>query len=335
MDEDQARLAGLSNAAIARQLNASLEGATGGAVLEGTEELPVQVRVSNEVRSRMDAVVSLDLSPDSQGATSTKTVPLTALSDLELLPEIATILHYDGRRMNEVQAYVTAGTLPADVLADFQQRLADADFTLPPGYSMELGGEAAERNNAVGNLMANVGVLGVLIVATLVLSFNSFRMASIVGVVAFLSVGPGIGALSLSGYPFGFMAIVGSMGLIGVAINDAIVVLAAIREDTEARTGSPTAIREVVVRSTRHVLATSLTTIAGFAPLILGGGGFWPPLAMCIAGGVGAATILALTLTPAMYVMLMCPKCPIHAAETIGDRTMVGAAGPGLLVTSD
>jgi len=338
VDEDQARLAGLSNAAIARQLNASLEGMTGGAILEGTEELPVRVRVSNEVRSKMDAVVSLDLSPDSQGATATKTVPLTALSDVELLPEIATILHFDGRRMNEVQAYVTAGTLPAEVLADFQQRLANADFTLPPGYSMELGGEAAERNNAVGNLMANVGVLGVLMVATLVLSFNSFRMATIVGVVAVLAVGPGIGALSLSGYPFGFMAIVGSMGLIGVAINDAIVVLAAIREDADARTGVPTAIRAVVVRSTRHVLATSLTTIAGFAPLILGGGGFWPPLAVCIAGGVGAATILALTLTPAMYVMLMCPKCPIRASEyptAHNDRLPVGVQVAGVLADND
>ena len=338
VDEDQARLAGLSNAAIAKQLNASLEGMTGGAVLEGTEELPVRVRVSNEVRSKMDSVVSLDLRPDSQGSTANKTVPLTALSDVELLPEIATILHFDGRRMNEVQAYVTAGTLPAEVLTDFQQRLADADFTLPSGYSMELGGEAAERNNAVGNLMANVGVLGVLMVATLVLSFNSFRMASIVGVVAFLAVGPGIGVLSLSGYPFGFMAIVGSMGLIGVAINDAIVVLAAIREDAEARVGEPTAIREVVVRSTRHVLATSLTTIAGFAPLILGGGGFWPPLAVCIAGGVGAATILALTLTPAMYVILMCPKCPILAAEASaasGNLLPTRVEASGVLATSD
>ena len=175
-------------------------------------------------------------------------------------------------------------------------------------------------------------------VATLVLSFNSFRMATIVGVVAVLSVGPGVGALSLSGYPFGFMAIVGSMGLIGVAINDAIVVLAAIREDTEARTGEPTAIREVVVRSTRHVLATSLTTIAGFAPLILGGGGFWPPLAVCIAGGVGAATILALTLTPAMYILLMCPNCPIRAAENPtarNERLPVGVEVAGVLAVND
>lgn len=338
VDEDQARLAGLSNAAIAQQLNALLEGATGGAVLEETEELPVQVRVSNEVRSRMESVVSVDLNPNGQGAMAADAVPLTALSDVELLPEVASILHYDGRRMNEVQAYVTAGKLPAEVLADFQKRLADHNFALPPGYSMELGGEAAERNNAVGNLMANVGVLGVLMVATLVLSFNSFRMATIVGVVAVLSVGPGVGALSLSAYPFGFMAIVGSMGLIGVAINDAIVVLAAIREDPEARTGEPAAIREVVVRSTRHVLATSLTTIAGFAPLILGGGGFWPPLAVCIAGGVGGATILALTLTPAMYILLMCPKCPIQSAEQStfrAERSPVGVGSAGVLAIND
>jgi multidrug efflux pump subunit AcrB len=106
------------------------------------------------------------------------------------------------------------------------------------------------------------------------------------------------------------MGIVGTMGLIGVAINDSIVVLAALRENQEARTGDPAAVRDVVLRSTRHVLSTTLTTIAGFLPLILGGGGFWPPLATAIAGGVSGATIMALYLIPSGYVLAMCPRCP-------------------------
>ena len=61
-------------------------------------------------------------------------------------------------------------------------------------------------------------------------------------------------------------------GLVGVAINDTIVVLAAIREDPQARVGEPAAVRDVVVRSTRHVLSTTLTTVAGFTPLMLAGG---------------------------------------------------------------
>jgi multidrug efflux pump subunit AcrB len=129
-------------------------------------------------------------------------------------------------------------------------------------------------------------------------------MAALVGVVAVLSVGLGLGALWAMGYPFGFMAIIGTMGLIGVAINDTIVVLAALREDEQARLGRVDAVRDVVVRSSRHVIATTLTTIVGFLPLILGGGGFWPPLAVSIAGGVVGATLLALFFIPSAYILV-------------------------------
>ncbi len=122
--------------------------------------------------------------------------------------------------------------------------------------------------------------------------------------VAILSIGLGLGALWLWGFPFGFMAIVGTMGLIGVAINDAIIVLAGIRGSEAARAGDCDAIQDVVFRSTRHVLARTMTTMAGFAPLLMAGGPFWPPLAITIAGGVGGATVLALIFVPATYIIL-------------------------------
>jgi len=120
------------------------------------------------------------------------------------------------------------------------------------------------------------------------------------------------------------MAIVGTMGLVGVAINDSIVVVAAIREDAAARAGDREAIREVVVRSSRHVVATSLTTIAGFMPLIVAGGGFWPPLAVAVAGGVGGATVLALFSVPAAYLMLMCPACGVAPRSMTPKGTVTG-----------
>ncbi len=308
VDEEQARLAGLDHTSVARQLDAALEGATGGSVLEATEELPVRVRVSNPRRGRLSEIGSIDLLPVATPA-GREQVPLSSVAGVALQPEIALIPHFNTVRMNEVQAYITAGVLPAEVLADFQARLAASDFQLPPGYSYEFGGEASKRDDAIGNLMSSVGVLMVLMVATLVLSFSSFRMAGVIGAVAVLSVGLSLGALALFGYPFGFMGIVGTMGLIGVAINDSIVVLAALREDPLAREGNPAAVRDVVVRSTRHVLSTTLTTIAGFLPLLLGGGGFWPPLATTIAGGVSGATILALYFVPSSYVLVMCQGC--------------------------
>jgi multidrug efflux pump subunit AcrB len=177
-------------------------------------------------------------------------------------------------------------------------------LNLPAGYEMEFGGEFAERNEAVGRLSASLGVLAVVMAATLVLSFGSFRLAAIIAVVAGTSAGLGFGSLWLFGYPFGFMAIVGTMGLIGVAINDSIVVLAALREDELARIGHPRAIRDVIVRSSRHIFATTFTTIAGFLPLIMEGGGFWPPLAITIAGGVAGATLLALVFVPSSYMLV-------------------------------
>ena len=145
-------------------------------------------------------------------------------------------------------------------------------------------------------------------VATLVLSLGSFRLAAVIGVVAIASFGLGLFAIWLFGYPFGFNPIIGTVGLIGVAINDSIVVLAAIQQHTLAKIGNKPAIKEVVLRSTRHVIATTLTTAVGFVPLLLGGGEFWPPLAIAIAGGVIGATLLALYLIPAAYLIVIRSK---------------------------
>ncbi len=309
VDEEKARLAGLDHLQIADQLETTLEGAVGGSVLEATEQLPVRVRFANRERADLNSIASLDLLPPSaNNKDGHPGVPLSTLASVSLRPDTAAIPRRDGQRMNEVQGFIRAGVLPAEVLAKFQQQLDRSGFQLPPGYSLKYGGESAKRDDAVGNLMANVGVLMVMMVATLVLSFSSFRIAGVVGAVAALSVGLGLGALWLFGYPFGFMAIVGTMGLVGVAVNDAIVVMAALREEPRARAGQPDAVRDVVMRSTRHVVATSLTTMAGFAPLVLSGGGFWPPLAVTIAGGVGGATILALYFVPSAYILAMCRR---------------------------
>lgn len=308
LDEEKARLAGLDHTQVARQLAAATEGALGGTVLEETEELPVRVRLPKAQRADLADISSLDLiSPTASGDGPLRTIPFSAIGHLELKPEISAVTRLNKLRMNEVKAYIDAGVLPSVVLAKLKARLAAHGFEFPPGYELSLGGEAKGRNQAIGNLMSSVGVLMVLMVATLVLSFSSFRSAALIGAVGMFSVGLGLAALWLFGFPFGFMAIVGTMGLIGVAINDSIVVLAALREDDQARIGNPIAVRNVVMKGTRHVVATTATTVVGFLPLVLAGGGFWPPLAISIAGGVVGATMLALTFVPTVHMVLACP----------------------------
>ena len=144
-----------------------------------------------------------------------------------------------------------------------------------------------------------------LMLATIILSFRSVRLATVIAVVAMLSVGLGLLSLWIGGYARGFNAIIGIAGLIGVAINGTIVVIAAIRSDAGACVGDCEGIVEQTVGATRHIVSTVFTTIGGFVPLILfSGGDFWPPLAIVIAGGVGFSITLSLFFTPAVYRLL-------------------------------
>jgi multidrug efflux pump subunit AcrB len=307
-DEEEARLAGLSLVDIAGQLSARLEGATGGSVLEANQELPVRVRAGREERGSLADITAGSLLPAARAPRPGSDtgplpgVPLAALAEVELVPELAGITRRNGERTNTVQAFLEPYALIAESLQDFRQRLEAADLALPPGYRIEFGGEDEERGEALAQLLAFALPLFVIMAGTTILSFNSFRMAAIIGVVAGLSVGLAMLGVWIFGYPLGFLAIVGTMGLVGLAINGAIVVLSALRADAGACAADAERAREVVMGATRHILATTLTTMGGFFPLIAFGGRFWPPLATAIAGGVAGSALLALYLAPSLFI---------------------------------
>nr|WP_235015495.1 efflux RND transporter permease subunit [Oceanicoccus sp. KOV_DT_Chl] len=94
------------------------------------------------------------------------------------------------------------------------------------------------------------------------------------------------------------------MGLIGLAINAAIVILAELKSDPDAVAGNQQAIVLGVVRCSRHILSTTITTVMGFLPLILAGGGFWPPFAVVIAGGTVLTTILSFYFVPVVFYLM-------------------------------
>ena len=298
---EDAQLAGLRPGEIASQLSSQLDGALGGFVLQETEQIPVRVRIAGSQRANFEDLNQLNLVFPSTDGNVSKQVPLSAVARLKLEPTTATVARINSIRMQEVQVFLEAGTLPSKVQANVIRKMEEIGWTVPPRYSMAFGGESSKRGEAIGNLMASVGILIAAMITTLVLSIGSFRGAMIIGAVAMMAVGFGGASLCIFGYPFGFMAIVGIMGLIGIAINDSIVVLTALREDSDASQGDEQAILRVTLHETRHVLATTFTTIGGFLPLILAGGGFWPPMAIAIAGGVVGCTLLALIFVPSTF----------------------------------
>lgn len=304
--ETEAKLAGMPLTELAGQVEGAFEGSLGGSVLEDIESLPVRVRHAGIDRDQPGDLRKLNLvTTDERGQPSW--TPVTALASLELRPEQGGITRRDGQRVNEILGYAKPDVLAIDITEDVLAKLDAEGFELPPGYQLELGGEAENRNEAVGNLMLYLPVIITLTVATLILTFRSVRIALILLLVAPLSAGFGLLATWAMGFPISFNTILGTIGLMGLTFNDNIVVLAALVKNKKAAAGDPDAIVATVLRSSRHLVSTTLTTIGSFLPLLIFiGGQFWPPLAIVLAGGVGGSTLLAFTFTPAMFRLLAC-----------------------------
>lgn len=314
IDEAKARLLGLDIVDIARQLDTALVGQTGGSLVEGTEQLPVRVRMGDGLRGDLTALTTMPiLLPNAglvSGTGSFPAVPLSEIAYAVMEPAESVITRTDGLRENTIQAFILPGVLPEEALQDVLAELERRDFTLPAGYSLELGGDSDERSNTVGNLMASVGLIATLTLATIAMTFNSFRLTAVALVVCILSAGLSLLALAVLQFPFGINAIIGVIGSIGVSINATIIILTALQQDPEAAAGDTNAMARVVTGSSRHILSTTVTTFGGFLPLILEGGGFWPPFAVAIAGGVLLSTVVSFYFTPPAFALLRPRKTP-------------------------
>tara|TARA_R110000868_G_scaffold255659_1_gene512246 strand:+ start:11896 stop:15009 length:3114 start_codon:yes stop_codon:yes gene_type:complete len=298
-DESASALAGQRLTQLASAMNAELEGVRAGSIVEGTEELPVIVIGPDSRRGTLT---------DLRAMTVGDGTPLSALGTMSLDAKTAVVSRRDGQRMNQILAYLDPYTLPAPVFADFQARLEASDFQLPPGYAIRIGGEAENSGEAIGNL-AGVGIPLVLVMAgAIMLVFNSFRMMLLILTTGFLSLGLAFFGVWLFNLPFGFNAIIGGLGLLGIAINGSIVVLSLLKASPAAMADDVIAQREIVMDATRHIVATTLTTMGGFIPILLTGDSFWMPLAAGISGGVAGSALLALYFTPAVFrIMTMKP----------------------------
>ncbi|WP_170337053.1 efflux RND transporter permease subunit [Ruegeria arenilitoris] len=308
IDEVKARLLGLDVADIAGQLDTALVGITGGSLIEGTEQLPVRVRLGDEVRSDLSAIVSMPILLPNAAAISAigvfPAVPLSELARPVLEPAESVITRTDGVRENTIQAFIVPGVLPEEALQDILEALDASGFVLPQGYSMSLGGDSDARSNTVGNLLASVGLIVTLSIATIVLTFNSFRLTLVSLVVCVLSAGLSMLSLAVMQFPFGITAIIGVIGSIGVSINAAIIILTGLQQDVDASQGNRAAMARVVTGSSRHIISTTITTFGGFLPLIIAGGAFWPPFAVAIAGGVLLSTVVSFYFTPPVFALV-------------------------------
>ena len=298
-NENASAMAGMTTGGLSRRLNSALMGDFAGTVQEGSTELHVRVRVADQYRDDMSDLITMPmLTSTGQG------IPLNELGEWKMQPTASAIDRRQGERVSTVQGYLVPFTLPAEVFKEFRTQINLQNFSLPPGYRLEIGGEAEQSAESMGNILPVFLFFTLAMAAVVILSLNSFRHAGLIGVTAILSFGLALFGVRLFGHPFGYMALIGTLGMMGLAINGAIIVLSALKASPQALSGDIEGTADVVVDATRHIISTTVTTIGGFVPLIVAGGTFWPPLATAIAGGVGGSAIIALYMVPAVFTAL-------------------------------
>ena len=223
------------------------------------------------------------------------------------------VLRLNGRRIIEAECDPNPdcdAATPAKVVSSIKDEIEA--IPLPAGYAMRWVGEGEVQGEAIGNLMRFVPLTVFLILAILLLLFNSWRKVILI-LLCFPFVFCGITpSLLLSGQPMTFMAIIGILGLIGMMVKNAIVLVDEInRLQTEEKKHPYTAVIEATVSRVRPVLMASLTTIVGMLPLVTDP--MYSSMAITIMGGLTVGTIITLILLPLFYTAMFRIRKPVNA----------------------
>jgi multidrug efflux pump subunit AcrB len=303
VDEKESKRLGLDLQSVAQTVFTAFEGSESTVVREGKEELKVRVRLKEPFRSQIEQVEKLKI-PNNAG----RLIPLSAVARFEEAVGVPSIAHHDGQRAITVSASIDTELTKSmneneavfAAFNDLNERY--------PGYRLLSGGEWKEDRKIIIFMVQAFGAALLLIYVILVLQFNSFSQPFILLAAIPLGFIGVIVALILHDKPLSMMALMGMVGLAGVVVNDAIVLVSFINAE---RKKAGVSILDAVVfagsKRLRPILLTSFTTVAGLMPVIFGIGGYEPfivPAAITLAYGLVAATILTLVVVPCLYLVL-------------------------------
>ena len=288
-------LSGLNTQVLLDEISIATQGIEVGTMLDGNKEIPIRVR-GLKYQDLNDSIQYISVPGESSLNYS------SSFGELKLTSKATSLGRFEGSKVNTVQGWIWPDKYASSTETYIKEPIESFQKSLPPGYTLNLSGEAESRSESQAQLFSSATIFFVLIVIALISALNSFREAGIILSVAILCTGLAFFGLLVGNANFGFIGLVGAVGLIGLSINDAIVVLSHIKEANEDQKLTKERLIEVVIRSTRHIITTSVTTVGGFLPLLITSV-FFKPLAWAMSVGVLGATIIALLYIPSLYVI--------------------------------
>jgi multidrug efflux pump len=294
VDQDKARALGVSSQSIAQASRVLLSGTTVGQYREGDRLIDIVLRQPLDER---DAIT--DLSNTHLPTSSGRSIPLTQIARVEFTWEPGVLWRERRDYAVTVQGDVVDGVQGPTVTAKIWPELQKLRDRMPTGYSIEVAGAVEESSKGQGAIAAGVPIMLFIIFTLLMLQLQSFSRAVLVFLTGPLGI-PGVAAaLLLLDRPFGFVALLGVVALMGMIMRNSVILIDQIEQDRARGLPAWDAIVESAVRRFRPIVLTAAAAVLAMIPLTRSV--FWGPMAVAIMGGLVVATALTLLALPAMY----------------------------------
>jgi multidrug efflux pump len=294
IDQDKARLLGISSQDIAQLIGMSQQGYTTTTLREGSKRIDVVLRAGSDSRLQPQALASLML-PVAGG----KSVPLSQVARVTPVFEPGLIWRRDRLPTMTVRGSLYGETQPATVVDALQPAIEQIRAGLPAGYSIAIGGSVEESAKGGGSVAAGLPIFILAVITILMIQLQSVSRVIMVLLTAPLGIIGVVLFLLVTGKPFGFMALLGSIALFGMVMRNSVILVDQIEQDLAAGKARSEAIVESTVRRLRPIALTAAAAVLAMVPLSRND--FFGPMAIAIMGGLIVATALTLFFLPALY----------------------------------
>lgn len=298
VNQDKASMVGLTNYDISSTVRMAVNG------LEMTklrpkyqdDDIPVMLRVPEKDRKNAQNLNNIFITSQVTG----ENIPINQIAEVKSEFSLNKILRRNRQRTITVGFHPKSGYTAAEVLEIMEEEMEG--FEVPEGYSYEFGGESEDRLEAFESLIGPFFLAAALIYLILMFQFFDLKQPLIImGTIPLSFIGV-IWGLKITGYPLGFMAMMGAVSLMGIVVNNGIVLLDYINVLKRQGLESIEAVTQASTARLRPIMVGMVTTVIGLVPMGLRGGSLWAPMAYTIIFGLLVSSVLTVIVIPASYI---------------------------------
>ncbi len=298
VDQAKARALGLSSQAIAQATNTLFTGAKVGQFREGNKHIDIVLRPPHKEREALSDIGNAYVT-----SASGQMIALTQIAKPIFAWEPGVLWRENRNYAITVQSDITEGlqgaTVTQALLPALRQLEANWQAQGLSGYRIDVAGAVEESSKGSASIAAGIPIMLFITFTLLILQLHSFSRALLVFITGPLGIAGVAGALLLLGRPFGFVALLGVIALMGMIQRNSVILIDQIEKDRARGVPAWDAIVESTVRRARPIVLTAAAAVLAMIPLSRSV--FWGPMAVAIMGGLIVATILTLLALPAMY----------------------------------